>query len=95
MALGCGESWYQVNVSSGQVAALPRTQASAVLDLTEDEVVTDLEDDDGDEAVVDEDPLALLQNLVLLHLLIARNTNNILGNQALGIVSIKSFAVAL
>ena len=64
MALGCGESWYQVNVSSGQVAALPRTQASAVLDLAEDKVVADLEDDDRDEAVVDEDSLALLQNLV-------------------------------
>ena len=54
---------YQVGVSAWEVAALSGSQASAVLDLTQNKVVADFKDNDGDEAVVDEDPLARSQNL--------------------------------
>ena len=54
---------YQVGVSAREVAALSGSQASAILDLTQNKVVTDFEDNDGDEAVVDEDPLARSQDL--------------------------------
>ena len=55
--------YYQVGVSTREVAALSGSQASAVLDLTMNKVVADFKDNDGDEAVVDEDPLARSQNL--------------------------------
>jgi hypothetical protein len=49
---------HQVCVSSWQVATLSGSEASSVLDLAEDEVFGDLQNEDGDEAVVDENALA-------------------------------------
>ena len=54
---------YQIGVSSRQVAALSGSQAAPILNLTHDMVIADLQDDHGDQTVVDEDPFARTQNL--------------------------------
>jgi hypothetical protein len=54
---------HQVCVSSGEVAAFSRSEPASIFNFSKDEVVTDFECDDGDEAVVDEDPLAFGHHL--------------------------------
>ena len=54
---------YQICVSSWQIATFPGSKTSTVLHLPDDKVFPDLKGHDGDEAVVNEDPLAGRQNL--------------------------------
>ncbi len=56
---------HQVGVCAREVATLPGSQVSTILDLTQNKVIADFEDNDRDEAVVDEDPLARSQDLKL------------------------------
>ena len=53
----------QVTLGAGQVASLPGSQLSAILHLSDDEIVPDFLGDDRDESVVDEDLLSDRQHL--------------------------------
>ena len=56
-----GNSW-EINFDSWQVASLLRSEFSAVLDFADDGIWLDIDGLDGDETIVDEDQVALLDD---------------------------------
>ena len=54
---------YQIGIGAGQVAAFTRSEAAPVLNLAQNEVVADLQGDDGDQTVIDKNSPARSQNL--------------------------------